>query len=187
MDLTDNNKLVPHHVRIMRWIARTVGTIMLAFFGLIITGEAFDAGMVTGLTFLAPYIIGLILFFTWDRWNIVRIPGVIGILAPVLTLLFKLVSDVPGVDPDEVMPIFSIVMMLLGIFLALKWEGLGGVIAMLGWIGFAVFFRNDEVAEMLMLNLLLSPFMIIGGLYLFCWWAERKSQANLPSGFLSKP
>ncbi len=176
MELNPDEKPVSRKARNILWIARIAGTIILVGLGFILLGEAFDDGIITGITFIAPFIVGFILFFTWDRWKIVRIPGIIGIALPELFLLFKMVSGaVQGVEPNEVTPIFAILMMLLGVFLALKWEGFGGMFAIVGWIGFVIgyYFRDKNVMS---LSLVLSPLLVIGGLYVLYWKITKNSK-----------
>ena len=154
--------MYPKIIQIIRSIARIAGAAFLTMYGLIFFSDCFHAGVIIGIGMLLPLVIIVILFFTWDRWKITRIIGIIGILVSYAIILYEVYVNVnlgTFYLSLSVYPTFS------GTLLAYKWEGFGGACAILGWIIFAVtgvfpFTR-------------LLPFMIIGIIYMFCWFGSK--------------
>lgn len=63
----------------------------------------------------------------------------------------------------------------LGLLGAFRWEGIGGVVALLCGIGLGLLvYLTAEGGRGWMTFAYSSPFIIAGGLYFLCWWRERR-------------
>lgn len=60
----------------------------------------------------------------------------------------------------------TILIMLLGLILGWKWEGLGGLLILAGLALFAIVNRG------LLLNIVIAPWLFAGVAYLLCWWRQ---------------
>ena len=105
------------------------------------------------------------------RW----IARIIGLLLIVLTLAFaipQLMSDPkPTAEPVPIVMILSGVFMLGGLGLSWKWELIGALISLVGFIGVGIL--NPDVMKMPMMYL----FPLTAILFLICWWLS-KSQST---------
>ncbi len=110
------------------------------------------------------------------------ITKIVAFLALITGLLYLrvIVGDVlsrlrMGDLPFEALLLFGfLVVATAGLALAWRWEGIGGLLAILGGIGLAVidygaFGRDGWFAALLYC----SPFLISGILCLICWWQKR--------------
>jgi hypothetical protein len=150
-------------IQIIRSIARIAGAAFLTMYGLIFFSDAFHAGVIIGIGMLLPLVIISILFFTWDRWKITRIIGIIGFLVLYAIILYEVYVNV---NLGTFYVSLSVYPMFSGTLLAYKWEGFGGACAILGWIIFAV----TGVARFTVT----LPFMILGITYMFCWFGSKQ-------------
>lgn len=80
-----------------------------------------------------------------------------------------------GALPLQVIFLFAFLMIgVLGLLVAWRWEGIGGLLALMGGIGLAaigygIYGRSRWLAALLYS----SPFIISGSLCLACWWQRR--------------
>lgn len=75
---------------------------------------------------------------------------------------------------DGLLPFLFLVTAIVGLLLAWRWEGLGGLVMTLSGIGLAVLtFISATETPGLIAFFYGSPFIITGCLSLLCWW--RKS------------
>lgn len=104
-----------------------------------------------------------------------RIARIIGLLLIVLTLAFaipSLMSDPkPTAEPTPIVKILAGVFMLGGLGLSWKWELIGALISLVGFIGVGIL--NPDVMKMPMMYL----FPLTAILFLICWWLS-KSQST---------
>ena len=112
--------------------------------------------------------------FLW----IARIAGTL----VVAFVLFFLLSDIlngkgPGGSPlslkETITFFFFPLSTILGLLLALKWEGLGGTITIVGLIGLLII-RPDLVTSLLLVSLIAIP----GFLYLGYWYFSKNYSSN---------
>lgn len=98
-------------------------------------------------------------------------------------ILFFLLAHLFGEDEsgegfrnagEVIMFIFFPVSTFVGLGLALKWEGIGGLITTIGMIG--LFIMRPE----LLFNLYMTVPIVPGMLYLFYWWARRDLPNSSP-------
>lgn len=114
------------------------------------------------------------------RW-IARIWGTL-ILAFVL---FFLIADLidgaengGGLKKDEILSfIFFPLSTVLGLAIALKWEGLGGLVATLGIMGLFIV-RFDLISDFVFIGSIVPP----GILYLIYWFLSKEPSKTLHSG-----
>jgi hypothetical protein len=66
----------------------------------------------------------------------------------------------------------ALLVMLIGLFLAWKWEGIGGSLIILGFLIFVI--SNAIISKSLNLGVFLLIFPFTGILYLVCCWREKK-------------
>ena len=57
--------------------------------------------------------------------------------------------------------------MMVGLIVAWKWEGVGGLLILSGWAFFAV------VNHGVRFNVVFGPLLVTGIMYVVCWWASR--------------
>lgn len=67
----------------------------------------------------------------------------------------------------------ALLVMLFGLIMAWKWEGLGGSLIIFGFLLF--FISNSLLSNSLRLGIFLLIFPITGVLYLICCWREKKT------------
>lgn len=70
---------------------------------------------------------------------------------------------------------------LMGLLGTLRWEGMGGLLAVAGGLGLGilVYVSTTEPNRLLTAFFYSSPFIISGALSVACWWQARR-QANIP-------
>lgn len=162
---------------IIRTTARAVSLLLLAVFGCKLCIEAFENGLLIETLLIVPFMVGIIFCFVWDRFTVIRIPGILSIILCVSFLVFMMAAGrVRGVEPNEVVPLFSIIVMLLGLLFALKWEGLGGALAIAGWIAFVAGYAFRDLRDIVGVSLILSPIMVIGFVHVVCWRRAGRQQ-----------
>ena len=105
-------------VTIIRWIARILGVLFIAFFLLMFIGEELSSNQETN-PIAARELIGLVFVFVY----------------------------------------------FVGLILAWKWEGLGGIIAAIGLIAFAILIPNALILAFVM--------AVPAILFLICWFLSR--------------
>ncbi len=165
MDSINNKKPIQRTVKIIHGIARIAGTTLMLFaFFIFING-----GGLSCLELLSPFILSFVLIFIWDRWKIMRIPVILCILAS-LAIPFFMLDKNSIIGAIGAINSLSMYMMVLGMILALKWEGIGGALAIIGWVVLS--------GNMLWVNIVpvvfYSPFLMIGIMYLFCWVMSKR-------------
>jgi hypothetical protein len=67
----------------------------------------------------------------------------------------------------------ALLVMLFGLLMAWKWEGLGGLLIIFGFLLF--FISNSLLSNSLRLGIFLLIFPLTGVLYLICCWREKKT------------
>ena len=109
---------------------------------------------------------------TVARWT-ARVVGTV-ILALIVTIAVG--EGLPNpLNQPLVVNLLSVAMlaMVVGLAVAWKWEGVGGILILGGWAFFAI------VNHGLKLNVVFVPMLAVGLLYLGCgWWKAR--QRGLP-------
>jgi hypothetical protein len=104
-----------------------------------------------------------------ERWIVVVsrwTAGTIAIPLFVLVVLLTLGDGVPNpltASRREIVFVAVVLMMLFGLVLAWKWEGVGSLLILAGLILFAT------ANEAILLDIVLAPWLVTGLLYLVCW------------------
>ncbi|MFH1741677.1 MAG: hypothetical protein ABIH23_21945 [bacterium] len=101
------------------------------------------------------------------RW-VARMLGTAQILLVALVFIGEVVFGPEGPPPLLRPATIMFIMMLLGLMIAWRWEGPGGLLSLLGYIGFAI------VNQSLLLNTPFVVFPITAIMYLCCWWGSRR-------------
>jgi hypothetical protein len=100
-----------------------------------------------------------------------RTARILGILLILLTLTFIIVEIMtegnPNSEPIPIVMIMSGVFILGGLGLAWKWELVGALISLVGFVGVGIL--NSDAMAMPMMYL----FSIIAILFLICWWLSK--------------
>ena len=144
--------------RIILWIARISGTLLIAILLLLLIASGGGSPDILAVFFTAGLIIGLGLAFKWEGLGrIARISGSL-ILAFVLAIL--LAGDFLTTDLGDFSPVIGLI---IGLGLALKWEGLGGSVATLSMI-YSFYLRPDLIGDTE-----LTGMCVPGLLYLIYW------------------
>ena len=102
----------------------------------------------------------------------------LGSLVVVFIMMFALGEALGGHEnhgtgisaKDAITFIFFPASTVVGLLLALKWEGLGGLITLLGLIGLLII-RPDLLSSLLIMAIVTVP----GVLYLFYWYLARNT------------
>ena len=100
-----------------------------------------------------------------------RVARIISLLLIVLTLAFAIPSFMS--DPEQTAESTPFIMILVGVFmlgglgLAWKWEFIGALISLVGFIGVGII--NPDVIKMPMMYL----FPLTAILFLICWWLSK--------------
>lgn len=107
------------------------------------------------------------------RW-IARITGAFLIAL----VVFMFVADDGPPNPFELTDIelqlfASMTLMFVGLVIAYKNELIGGLIAMGGYIFF------DIVEKSINNGPIFPLFFVVGALYLFCWWQDKKERNKI--------
>jgi len=111
-------------------------------------------------------------FVTTVRWT----ARIIGTLLLLLIAVFAIGEGLPNpliLSPREILLFAAIAMMLVGLIVAWKWEGIGGLLILGGYIFFAVVNHGAPF------NIVFGPWLLTGLLYLAC--GLMKSKAARPS------
>ena len=105
------------------------------------------------------------------RW----IARILGLLLILLTLFFAIAESIteynPTAEPTPIVMILAGVFMLGGLGLSWKWELIGVLISLVGFIGVGIL--NPDALMMPMMYL----FPLTAILFLICWWLS-KSQST---------
>ena len=105
------------------------------------------------------------------RW----IARILGLLLILLTLFFAIAESIteqnPTAEPTPIVMILAGVFMLGGLGLSWKWELIGALISLVGFIGIGIL--NPDMMKMPMMYL----FPLTAILFLICWWLS-KSQST---------
>jgi hypothetical protein len=106
-------------------------------------------------------------FVVTSRWTArtISIP-LFGLL--VLLTLGDGIPNLLAASPRERLFVAVVLMMLFGIVLAWKWEGVGSLLILGGLVLFAT------AGESFLLNIILAPWLVTGLSYLVCWVAKRR-------------
>lgn len=102
--------------------------------------------------------------------------SVLLIFVVVLLVLGESFPRLSNATVNELLLTLSLLVLLIGLFAAWKWEGIGGTLIILGFLLF--FILNSASSDQLKLGIFFLLFPLTGLLYLFCCWKERK-----PKGF----
>lgn len=65
----------------------------------------------------------------------------------------------------------AFIVMLLGIIAAWRWDGIGGAVVVVGFIGFWLI--NFASSQRLWMGWVFALFLLVGVMHLFCWWRSR--------------
>lgn len=102
-------------------------------------------------------------FLTFLRWTARIIGGLVVLLVAAIAIgegvpnPFQQTADVNACS-------LALVAMLMGQMIAWKWEGIGGVLILAGFAGFAIANRGIE------LNAVFAPMLFTGLAFAFCGW-----------------
>ena len=107
------------------------------------------------------------------RW-FTRIVGTAIIALIVALAVGEGVSNPLATPIREQLLSIALVTMIVGLVAAWKWEGIGGLLILGGWVLFAV------VNHGIRLNLVFGPMFLVGLLYLGCWWMKRNVASSPP-------
>jgi hypothetical protein len=69
----------------------------------------------------------------------------------------------------ENLPIIALLTMIIGQIVAWKWEGLGSLLILGGFVLFAILSHGVPLN-----NFVFGPWLMTGLLYLVCWWRRPK-------------
>ncbi len=106
------------------------------------------------------------------RWT----ARIIGLLVLISLLAFTLIAGLPrmaNMDWASFVHFLSFLVMVSGLFLAWKWEGLGSVV-ILGGFG-AFFVLNWTLWGSPALGWVFALFPVVGLLHLYCWRQDRRT------------
>ena len=98
--------------------------------------------------------------------------SVLLIFVVVLLVLGERFPSLSKPSANELLLTVSLLVLLIGLFAAWKWEGIGGTLIILGFLLF--FIMNSASSGPLKLGIFFLLFPFTGLLYLFCCWRERK-------------
>lgn len=111
--------------------------------------------------------------------------GFLALLTGLLYLRVVVTETLAAIRSDEwslvdLLPAVLLFVATLGLLLAWRWEGLGGLLAFVAGIALAlvdylVYGSEQWVAVLLYA----SPFVVAGGLCLVCWWRRREVNGQL--------
>lgn len=96
------------------------------------------------------------------------------VLLIVVVILLTLGETFPGssdATSRELLLTFSLIIMLVGLFAAWKWEGIGGSLIILGFLFFLIF--NSVFSDFLRLGFFFLLFPLTGILFLLCCLREK--------------
>lgn len=126
-----------------------------------------------------------------DTYQLRPITKVVGFLALLTGLLYLRVVIAEGLAglraghiPLVVVLLFVFLLVAaIGLVISWRWEGVGGLLALLGGLGLAIIDYNAFDRDGWLAALLYSsPFVISGTLCLACWWRQREAHsARLPN------
>ena len=106
------------------------------------------------------------------RWT----ARIIGILAIAVFLVFFIADCIKkgtiAIESDRILMTVFMFLAFIGLIISWKREGIGGVVALIGMIGFNIFAPPSlaEAAIFLMTGLYGLPAL----LFVFCWWQTKK-------------
>ncbi len=101
------------------------------------------------------------------RWT----TRIIGTLLLLLIAIFAIGEGVPNpiiLSPRELLLFAALTTMIIGLVLAFRWEGIGGLLILGGFAFFSI------VNQRISLNIVFLPWLLTGLIYLGCWWIKGK-------------
>ena len=96
----------------------------------------------------------------------------IGTLLLLLIAFFAMGEGIPNpfiLSPREILLFAALATMIFGQIAAFRWEGIGGVLILAGFVFFSV------VNHRISINIVFGPWLLTGMISLGCWWMKRKS------------
>lgn len=90
-----------------------------------------------------------------------------------MTAVFALSEGLPNplaLDLRQELTLISIVIMLVGLILAWKLEGIGGIVILIGYLVFAIINPKTVAFGVILL------FPLTGALFIICWWRSRNTE-----------
>jgi hypothetical protein len=115
-------------------------------------------------------------FVTTIRW----LARIIGILSAAVFLIFFVADCVKkgtiAVDSDRIVMTVFLLVTFICLVIAWKWEGIGGIIALLGLIGFII--SAPESLPRPAVIFMAVMYGLPALLFIFCWWQTRKPIAS---------
>jgi hypothetical protein len=118
---------------------------------------------------------------TYELRLITRWVGFLALLTGILYLRVVVIETLAAIRSNDwslldLLPMVLLFLATLGLLLAWRWEGLGGLLAFgsgisLGLVDYLVYGPERWVAVLLYC----SPFVVAGGLCLICWWRRREA------------
>ena len=105
---------------------------------------------------------------TVARWT----ARVIGTLLLLLIAVFAIGEGMPNpltLNSRENLLSVALLTMIVGQIAAFKWEGIGGLLILSGFVFFSV------VNHRISINIVFGPWLLTGMIFLGCWWMKRKS------------
>ena len=104
------------------------------------------------------------------RW-IARVLGLLLILLTLFLAIPELMTEHnPNAEPTPIAMILAGVLMLGGLGLAWKWELIGALISIVGFIGVGILNQDAMTKPMMYL------FPLTAILFLICWWLSKKEK-----------
>jgi len=158
---------------VFRWTARILGSLLVLLFAVIGTGEALIPLMGSEKLLATAVVaaVGMMLLGVIAAWRWERNGGALALSGFLLLVLVggsKLMSS-PFLTADEKLTSAGMVMMLPGLVVALRWEGIGGAVALSGCL----------LCGLLNPRAMMSPLVaggVAGCLYLLAWWTSDRSK-----------
>lgn len=100
--------------------------------------------------------------------------SVLLIFVVILLTIGETFPNLSNITSRELLLTFSLLIMLIGLFAAWKWEGIGGGLIILGFLLFLII--NSLFSDFLKLGFLFLLFPITGILFLFCCLREKNKK-----------
>lgn len=106
-----------------------------------------------------------------------RIARILGLLLILLTLVFAIfylkTEHNPNAEPTQIANIIAGVFILGGLGLAWKWELIGALVSLIGFIGVGILSPDVMTKPMMYL------FPLTAILFLICWWLSKVQKKKM--------
>lgn len=122
------------------------------------------------------------------RW-FTRIVGSLLVLLVLIIVIGSIIEPYPqgreSITPGAILLLIGGISMVVGIVVAWFWEGLGGFLTVGGFVFFYAVHLFVEKSHHRGWGIFIT-FLIIGLLFIFCWWQSRKLTSQAPIKNVSK-